>query len=160
MVGVGLKYGGQAPAAHRSLVSDLHHSPRTSDIRLNASAGARVMPAPRRGPSFRERASGTVIYFRIPPSFDLGPTKVRDALRMTLNLGGTETVSSVLTRVPCLQWKGLTTDFCLGHQKEHWCKGKNDWIRMLIHTHTHTHTHVLVYLMKKQTSSPFSSAST
>ena len=155
---IGLKYGGQAPAAHRSLVSDLCHSPRASDGRLNAWAGARTMPAPRRGPSSQERASGTVIYFRIPPNSDLGPTKVRDALRMTLNLSGPETVSCTLTRVLCSQWKELTNDFCLGHQKEHGCKGKNDPIQMLIHTHTHTH--ILVYLMKKQTSSPFSSAST
>ena len=77
---------------------------------------------------------------------------------MTLNLSGPETVSCTLTRVLCSQWKELTTDFCLGHQKEHGCKGKNDPIQMLIHTHTHTH--ILVYLMKKQTSSPFSSAST
>ena len=151
MVGVGLKYGGQAPAAHRSLVSDLHHSPRTSDIRLNAWAGARVMPAPRRGPSFWERASGTVIYFGIPPNSDLGPTKVRDELTMTLNLSGTETVSSVLTRVLCSQWKGLIIHFCLEHQKEHWCKGKNDPIRMLIHTHTHIYTHTHPGLSDEET---------
>ena len=109
------------------------------------------MPAPRRGPSFWERASGTVIYFGIPPNSDLGPTKVRDELTMTLNLSGTETVSSVLTRVLCSQWKGLIIHFCLEHQKEHWCKGKNDPIRMLIHTHTHIYTHTHPGLSDEET---------
>ena len=95
------------------LISVTHPEPLTAD---NAWAGARTMPAPRRGPSSRKRASGTVIYFRIPPNSDLGPNKIRDALRM--NLSGPETVSRTLTRVLCSQWKELTTDFCLGHQKE------------------------------------------